>query len=247
MATSPATSMSMSKFNTCYSQAVCEESLVSAAKRGHQAAFGELCERHSKRVFHTMLRITKNREDAEDALQDSLLSAFIHLGSFDGRSSFSTWLTRIAINSALMKLRKNRGNREVSMDEPTGTGDTSPRFEPIDWQPDPEARYVQGERRRIVVGAISALRTNLRQVVEIRELQEGSLRETAERLGISVAAAKARLFHAKAALRKSPKLILFRKGRGRRPSQTIVNAGSVREIKNYPASRKLSGSRVLVA
>jgi RNA polymerase sigma-70 factor (ECF subfamily) len=237
----------MTNVLTGYSQAVHEESLVSAAKRGHQAAFGALFERHSKRVFHTMLRITKNREDAEDALQDSLLSAFIHLGTFDGRSSFSTWLTRIAINSALMKLRKNRGSREVSMDESTGMGDASPRFEPVDSHPDPEAHYAQGERRRIVVGAIRALRSNLREVVEIRELQEGSLRETAERLGISVAAAKARLFHAKAALRKSPKLMLFRKSRGRKATMPFVTARRVSETRGYQASAKLSGARALVA
>jgi len=247
VATSASTSVNMSGLYAGYSPAVCEESLVSAAKRGHQAAFGELCERHSKRVFHTMLRITKNREDAEDALQDSFLSAFIHLGTFDGRSSFSTWLTRIAINSALMKLRKNRGSREVSMDEPTGTGDTSPRFEPVDSHPDPEARFARGERRQIVVGAIRALRTNLREVVEIRELQEGSLKETAEKLGISVAAAKARLFHAKAALRKSPRLMLFRKSRGRKAAMPFVNARRVGESKGFQVSAKLTEARALVA
>ena len=82
-----------------------EASLVAAAKRGQQAAFGALCEFHAKGILHTLFRITRNREDAEDALQDSFLSALVHLESFDGRSSFSTWLTRIAINSALMKLR----------------------------------------------------------------------------------------------------------------------------------------------
>jgi RNA polymerase sigma-70 factor, ECF subfamily len=194
-----------------------------------------------------MLRITKNREDAEDALQDSFLSAFVHLRNFDGRSSFSTWLTRIAINSALMKLRKNRGSREVSMDEPTGVGDTSPRFEPADSHPDPEAHYAQRERRRIVVGAIRALRTNLREVVEIRELQEGSLKEAAKRLGISVAAAKARLFHAKVALRKSPKLMLFRKSRGRKEAVPFANARRVSETEGFQVSAKLPGARALVA
>lgn len=247
MAASPSSSVNMTNLFPGYSQAPCEESLVTAAKRGHQAAFGELCERHSKRVFHTMLRITKNREDAEDALQDSFLSAFIHVGTFDGRSSFSTWLTRIAINSALMKLRKNRGSREVSMDEPAGSGDASPRFEPVDSHPDPEVYYVQGERRRIVGGAIRALRTSLREVVEIRELQESSLRETAERLGISVAATKARLFHAKAALRKSPKLMLFRKSRSRKAATPFVNARRASEDRSFQVSTKLSRTRALVA
>jgi RNA polymerase sigma-70 factor (ECF subfamily) len=163
-----------------------------------------------------MLRITRNREDAEDALQDSFLSAFVHLRDFDGRSSFSTWLTRIAINSALMKLRKNRGSREIPMDEPAGAGDTLLRFEPADWHPDPEEQYAWQERQRVVAEAVRGLRPTLRKVIEIRELQEGSIKETAQRLGISVAAAKARLFHARAALRKAPRLRAMRQGRVRR-------------------------------
>jgi RNA polymerase sigma-70 factor (ECF subfamily) len=197
-------------------QRLAEKSLVAAAKRGHQAAFGELCERHTKKVFHTTLRLTRNREDAEDALQDSFLRAFVHLKSFDGRSSFSTWLTRIAINSALMKLRKNRGSREISMDQSAGAGDTLSRFEPADRHPDPEEQHAQRERQRVVTGAVRDLRPTLRRVIEIRELQEGSMKEAAQRLGISVAAAKARLFHARAALRKAPRLRAMRQARVRR-------------------------------
>ena len=85
-----------------------EKRLVAAAKYGESVAFDVLCERLTPRILRSLLRITKNREDAEDALQDSLLSAFIHIAEFDGRSAFSTWLTRIAINSALMILRKKR-------------------------------------------------------------------------------------------------------------------------------------------
>jgi hypothetical protein len=95
-----------------------ETQLVAAAKRGHQGAFGKFYARHSQKIYRTTLRITKNHENAEDAAQKSFLSALVHLGNFDGRSSFSTWLTRIAINSALMKLRKNRACPEISRDEP---------------------------------------------------------------------------------------------------------------------------------
>jgi RNA polymerase sigma factor (sigma-70 family) len=194
-------------------QEVSEACLVAAAKRGQQAAFGKLFERHSKKVFHTTLRVTRSREDAEDALQESFLSAFTHLESFDGRSSFATWLTRIAINAALMKLRKNRNSREIPMDESDGTRDTLPRFEPVDWHPDPEENYALQERRRVVSGAVRALRPALRKVIEIGELQELSLKETAQRLSISVAAVKGRLFHAKAALRRSPRLKVTRQAR----------------------------------
>ena len=197
-------------------QAVSEARLVSAAKNGQRAAFGELCERYAKRIFHITLRVTRSHEDAEDALQDSFLSAFVHLESFDGRSSFATWLTRIAINSALMRLRKNRASREIPMDESAGSGGTLSRFEPADWHPDPEEHYAQQERQRVVTGAVSDLRPNLRKVIEIRELQEGSMKETAQKLGISLAAAKARLFHARAALRRAPRLRAMRQGRVRR-------------------------------
>jgi RNA polymerase sigma factor (sigma-70 family) len=132
---------------------ISEASLVSAAKRGQRAAFGELCERHAKRVFHTALRVTRCQEDAEDAVQDSFLSAFVHLHSFDGRSSFATWLTRIAINAALMKLRKNRASRETPMDESIGAGDVLTPFEPADTRPDPEEKFAQQERQKVVVGA----------------------------------------------------------------------------------------------
>ena len=193
-----------------------EASLVAAAKRGQQAAFGALCEFHAKGILHTLFRITRNREDAEDALQDSFLSALVHLESFDGRSSFSTWLTRIAINSALMKLRKNRASREIPMDEPAGAGDTLLRFEPTDGHPDPEEQYAHQQRQKVVAGVVRDLRPTLRNVIEIREFQEGSMKETAQRLGISLAAAKARLFHAGAALRKAPRLRAMRQGRIRR-------------------------------
>ena len=216
MATSPCSSAGTRSIYIGVSQTGGEASLVAAAKRGHRAAFGELCEFHAKRIFHTLFRITKNREDAEDALQDSFVSALIHLEDFDGRSTFSTWLTRIAINSALMKLRKNRGSREIPMDEPTGGGDALLRFEPADGHPDPEEQYVQQERQKVVAGVVRGLRPTLRNVIEIREFQEGSMKETAQKLGISLAAAKARLFHARAALRKAPRLRAMRQGRVRR-------------------------------
>src|SRR5712664_3399190 len=85
-----------------------EELLIAAAKTGRRAPFGELCERHMKQVSCVTRRIMRNREDAEDAAQECFLNAFVHLKDFDGRSRFATWLTRIAINAALMKLRKNR-------------------------------------------------------------------------------------------------------------------------------------------
>jgi RNA polymerase sigma factor (sigma-70 family) len=183
-----------------------EKQLIAAAKNGRRAPFGELCERHMKQVSCVTRRIVRNREDAEDAAQECFLNAFVHLKDFDGRSQFATWLTRIAINVALMKLRKNRAVREVPMDEPT------PSFEPVaqrefrDDAPDPEESCSLRERKRIVKSAISGLRPRARKVVELVHLKEHSIRETAQILGISTGAVKTRMFHAKIALHRMPSL-----------------------------------------
>jgi RNA polymerase sigma factor (sigma-70 family) len=179
-----------------------EQILVAAAQRGQAAAFDALCQPHTHKLFRSTFRITRNREDAEDALQDALLSAFVHLKNFDGRSSFATWLTRITINAALMKIRKNRAAREISMDWTADDGEKWQRYEPADYHPDPEEHCVLQERDRMVRRAVSSLRPAIRKAVEIRQLQECSMKETAEILGVSLPAAKGRLFHARAALRK---------------------------------------------
>ena len=114
-----------------------EEMLIEAAQAGEEWAFVELCTRNSKRVFNTIYGVTKNREDAEDALQDSMMRAFLHLKQFDGRSSFATWFTRIGINSALMILRKRRIRLETSMDA-TAEGETWQTWQIADYSTDPE-------------------------------------------------------------------------------------------------------------
>ena len=183
-----------------------EEQLIAAAKTGRRAPFGELCERHMKQVSCVTRRIIRNREDAEDAAQECFLNAFVHLKDFDGRSQFATWLTRIAINAALMKLRKNRGAREVPMDEPNPSFESVAQREFRDDAPDPEESCSLRERKRIVKSAISALRPRARNVVELFHLQEHSIRETAQILGISTGAVKARMFQAKIALHRMPLL-----------------------------------------
>ena len=183
-----------------------EKQLIAAAKSGRRAPFGELCERHGKKVFGVIHRIMRNREDAEDALQDCLLNAFVHLKDFDGRSQFATWLTRIAINAALMKLRKNRGAREIPMDESNPSSEPAAQREFRHLAPDPEESCSLRERERIVKSAISGLRPRARNVVELIHLQEHSIRETAQILGISTGAVKGRMFHAKIALHRMPLL-----------------------------------------
>jgi RNA polymerase sigma factor (sigma-70 family) len=182
-----------------------EGELIAAAKDGNGSAFGILCERHAEMILRVTFRITRNREDAEDSVQDSFLSAFVHLKDFDERSRFATWLTRIAINSALGQLRKKRGIREIAIDEPNPiSSETKPKMEIPDRAPNPEEHYGLRERREIVGAAVGRLRSRSRRVVELHQLGEFSVKETARILGISMAAAKARMFHARAALRRMP-------------------------------------------
>jgi RNA polymerase sigma factor (sigma-70 family) len=180
-----------------------DERLLSTARRGNSSAFGELCKRHEKRIFHAALRITRNHEDAEDALQECFLNALVHLKDFDGRSQFTTWLTRIAINAALMKIRRNRSSRETPLLTANEFGDERECIHLIDGYLNPEESYAERERAKILRSLVSTLRPRIRTAIEIRHLQDCSLKETSDRLGISQAATKGRLFHARAALRKS--------------------------------------------
>ena len=182
------------------------EELLVAARRGDTQAFDQLCANASPRIFRTLFRITKIHEDAEDALQEALMKAFINLSRFDGRSSFSTWLTRIALNAAFMKLRHTRLSREVPMDGVDPQSQERTVWEFKDHAPSPEEAYAAVERAKILRQTLSQLRPRIRAAMEIRQLQEYSLKETAKQLGISVAAAKGRLFQAKAALRKPARM-----------------------------------------
>ena len=176
-----------------------DEMLASKAKSGDTDAFVELSKRHATRVFQAAYRVTRNRQDAEDALQDALLNAFTHMKNFEGRSSFSTWLTRIAINSALMTLRKKRNCHEIPIDDgPVGNFVIR---EPQSPMGDPESHYVRGERHKLLRKAIHRLPPIYREVIHLQESKEHSLREIAQSLGITVPAVKSRLSRAKNALR----------------------------------------------
>src|SRR5467141_4735549 len=126
-----------------------DDSLVEAAKSGHSMAFTTLSEGYRQQLFRAAHRITRNREDAEAAVQDALLRAFVHVADFDGRSSFGTWLTRIAINSALMILRKKRGSLEIATDD-DDVGEDGLRDEIADHRPNPERHYAQSEEESLL-------------------------------------------------------------------------------------------------
>ncbi len=178
-----------------------ERLLVAQARTGRSSAFGELYERHRLRIHRTALRILRNQEDAEDVAQRAFQRAFTNLDRFRGDSAFSTWVTRIAINEALMLLRQRRTNTTLSEDSSHGDGETSFLDLP-DKGPTPEEILAATERRVAVLQAVSHLRESLRVVVLLRELQGLTSVETARRLGLSVAAVKARTFHARRHLRR---------------------------------------------
>jgi RNA polymerase sigma factor (sigma-70 family) len=184
-------------------RALSETKLLADAKSGKSEAFEALCEPYNARLFNAALRITRNREDAEDAVQNSLLQAFIHIKNFRGNSSFSTWLTRIVINSALMIRRKGNNARLVFTEDSRLNAEGKVTFQIPDRSPNPEQSYAAQERTRMLHKAISRLRPRIREVIEVGQLRELPIKETARVLDISVAAAKGRFFHARAVLRRS--------------------------------------------
>lgn len=176
------------------------------------------------KVYRTVYRITRNREDAEDAMQDACLRAISHLESFDGRSQFSTWLTRIAMNASLMILRKRKIARAVPL-ENVSDSESSESQEVKDTAPNPEKRYLQKERETVLQEAINALPPSLKSAIEIVKLRETSLNESAELMGLSIAAVKGRLFHARRVLRRSKRLRPFRTSlprNSRQPRSTSI-------------------------
>jgi RNA polymerase sigma-70 factor (ECF subfamily) len=183
-----------------------DEVLVAAAKMGHRTVFDELYRRHAHGMFRVAQRITRHREDAEDVVQESFLSAYLHLRSFDGRARFKTWLTRIATNAALMKIRKDRTSREVLLENPAESFKSVAEHKLEICGRNPEEICANAEREAALRDAIAKLRPLLRNAVELYQLQELSLHETAKALGISTAAAKGRLFHARTALRRTRQL-----------------------------------------
>jgi RNA polymerase sigma-70 factor (ECF subfamily) len=180
----------------CLTDPAAEEMLVVAAKNGDEQAFETLFKRHRQKIFRVVLRYAHVREDAEDIVQQSFQKAFVYLHKFEGKSSFSTWLTRIAINESLMLLRHGRALREVSVGDSEAEGNAA-SLEMPDSSPDPEASYLQRERAQILFETLGNLRPGMRKAIELRELAELSTEETARRMGVSVAAVKARLFHAR--------------------------------------------------
>ncbi len=179
-----------------------EMTLVHAAKRGDVTAFEQLVKRYDRNIFRIAQHITQNREDAEDVVQDAFLKAYGNLEQFQENSKFYTWLVRIAVNESLMKLRRRRSDRTVSLDEDIKTEeDTMPR-EVADWSPNPEQLYKQGELKDILRKTIQGLPASFRTVFVLRDVEGLSTEETAQALDLSIPAVKSRLLRARLQLRE---------------------------------------------
>jgi RNA polymerase sigma-70 factor, ECF subfamily len=186
----------------CLTDPAAEQMLVVAAKNGDEQAFENLFKRHRQKILRVVLRYSHVREDAEDIVQQSFQKAFVYLHKFEGKSSFSTWLTRIAINESLMLLRHGRALREIPVDDSYDQEGAASAMEIPDERPDPETSYLRRERVQILCETLGNLRPGMRTAIGLRELAGLSTEETARRMGISVAAVKARLFHARKKLQE---------------------------------------------
>lgn len=198
--------------------------LIAAAKAGNNDAFETLVRRHTQKILSMALRMTGHREDAEDVVQQSLQKAFVHLGEFEGKSSFSTWLTRIALNEGLMLLRARRRFRDVSIDAGCDTDESSAVLELPHPGPSPERTYLQAEQRKNLSVAISRLKPSIRRAIQLKELNELSVKETARALGVSFSAVKSRILRGRKRLQATIEMY-------DRPPRHPANAGRIR----YPS------------
>jgi RNA polymerase sigma-70 factor (ECF subfamily) len=189
-----------------------ELELVARAREGDTASFSVLLRRYEGKIFRLAMNITQNREDAEDVLQEAFLKAYEHLDQFQGNSKFYTWIVRIAVNQALMKLRKRRSDRAVSLDEQIDTGEDTVVREIAAWDPDPEQRFSQEELHTILTEAIDELSPIYRTVFTLRDVDGLSTEETAEALDLTVPAVKSRLLRARLQLREKLTRFFKRKG-----------------------------------
>jgi RNA polymerase sigma-70 factor (ECF subfamily) len=176
--------------------------LVHASKSGDVAAFEELVKRYERKLLRIAIHLTHNQEDAEDVVQEAFLKAFQHLGQFREDSKFSTWLIRIALNQSLMKLRKQRSTREISIDKDFQSEEDNLPIDVADWAPNPEELYRAAELQEILRKTLRELGPGLRVVFVLRDIEGLSLEQTTEALGLSLATVKARSWRARLQLRE---------------------------------------------
>ena len=176
--------------------------LVERVRAGDVAAYDTLVRKYERQIFRIAQHITQNREDAEDVMQDAFLKAYEKLEQFQGNSKFYTWLVRIAVNESLMRLRKRRTGKMVSIDEDVQTEEGSVPRDLAEWRPNPEQEYGQSELADILRKTINGLPPGFRVVFVLRDVEGLSTEETANALGLSVPAVKSRLLRARLQLRE---------------------------------------------
>src|SRR6201984_2555589 len=203
-----------------------ELTLLQAAKRGDDSAFEELVRRYDRNVFRIAQHITQNREDAEDVVQEAFLKAYGNLAKFQEQPNFYTWLVRIAVNEALMKLRRRKPERTVSLDEEVKTEDDSLPREVADWSPNPEQMYNQAELRDILTRTIQGLPAGFRTVFVLRDVEGLSTEETADALDLSIPAVKSRLLRARLQLRERLNKYFQRRERANGSAKPISGDGN---------------------
>jgi RNA polymerase sigma-70 factor (ECF subfamily) len=218
--------------------------LVAAAKGGNVRAFEVLVKRHERRFLRIAQRVTRNREDAQDVVQKSFQKAFLHLCKFEERASFSTWMTRIVVNEAAMCLRANRRGRVVGIDELSPRQEPAVGFEFADSCPSPEQSYSQREAERMLSFAIRQLPPGVRTAIKLCYLDERSLKESAQLMGLSVAAVKSRVLRGRRKLHQTLKRFV-------EPVRTLVresfetsahaNAGSPSSAARLAAAKAQGG------
>jgi RNA polymerase sigma-70 factor (ECF subfamily) len=189
-----------------------EAALVALSRQGDTRAFGELVRRNEGKIFRLAQHVTQNREDAEDVLQETFLKAYEHLDQFQGTAKFYTWIVRIAVNQALMKLRRRKTDRSVSLDETIDTGEDTIVREVAAWDENPEQRFSRTEIGQILDTSIQSLDPTYRSVFVLRDIDELSTEEAAEALGLSIPAVKSRLLRARLQLREKLTRHFKRKG-----------------------------------
>ena len=189
-----------------------ETTLVAQARHNDSLAFSELVRRYESKIFRLALHITQNREDAEDVLQETFLKAYEHLDQFQGNSKFYTWIVRIAVNQALMKLRRRKTDTSVSLDEEFDTGEDTLVREIAAWDENPEQQFSREELGEILESAIQSLEPPYRSVFVLRDIEDLSTEETARALDLSIPAVKSRLLRARLQLREKLTRHFKRKG-----------------------------------
>jgi RNA polymerase sigma-70 factor (ECF subfamily) len=197
-----------------------DAALINSAKQGNMAAFEELIKHHTTMISRIAMHLVGSREDAEDVVQDAFLKAFQRLHDFEERARFSTWLTRIAVNEALTKLRRSQRSYTSSIDDEVGEGmslgDTI-----ADWRPNPEQDYSASELKELLQEALTSLPDHYRAVFLLRDVEGISIADTAEMLELSVSSVKSRLLNARLKLRQSLSKYFARGGMGVKPSLAL--------------------------